>query len=546
MKNICKKIYLFFALIATCQLSIAQSTVAVVPKPEMLKIGKDSFLLSSATIIFYDKDSASKKAAQMLSDILRLEYGIIIKPKPMISVQSNIASNYIFLSSVKASTESYELSVFRNSVYMAGSSKGLFYALQTLQQLLLQRGGTSLNKMKSFYIPTITIVDRPRFAYRGMHLDAARHFQPVNEVKKFIDYMAYYKFNVLHWHLTDDQGWRIQIKKYPLLTTVGAYRNGTIVGHHPGVGNDKKRYGGFYTQTQIKEIVQYAADRNISIIPEIEMPGHASAAIAAYPQLSCFPNESTDTSHIPWSGVAIGKQVQQTWGVFDDVFCPSEFTFQFLQDVLDEVIQLFPSKYIHIGGDECPKNAWKRSALCQTMIRDFNLKDEHGLQTYFIGRIEKYLNAKGRSIIGWDEILEGGLTPNSTIMSWRGEAGGIEAAKQKHDVIMCPSGVCYFDHAQYEKEDSLTIGGYTSLEKVYQYEPIPAQLSQEDSKYILGAQTNVWTEYITNFKKLQYMIFPRMLAMSEVLWSDGAQKDWNDFQQRLQVFYKRKMIPAAY
>ena len=276
------------------------------------------------------------------------------------------------------------------------------------------------------------------------------------------------------------------------------------------------------------------------------MPGHASAAIAAYPELSCFPKESTMISaKTAWSGPRTGKQVQQTWGVFDDVFNPSEYTFKFLENVLDEVMQLFPSKYIHIGGDESPKTNWKRSAFCQKLIKDKNLKDEHGLQSYFIQRIEKYLNSKGRNIIGWDEILEGGLAPNATVMSWRGEEGGIAAAQQKHDVIMTPGTYCYLDHAQNKNEDSVTIGGYLPLEKVYGYEPVPKELAANEAKYILGAQGNVWTEYMNNPKKVEYMVFPRMTALSEVLWSPKGSKDWDSFSTSLPAIYKRYGIWGA-
>ena len=373
-----------------------------------------------------------------------------------------------------------------------------------------------------------------------MHLDVGRHFFPPEFIKKYIDYLAYHKFNTFHWHLTEDQGWRIEIKKYPLLTSVGGFRNGTIIGRYPGKSNDSLRYGGFYTQEQIKDIVKYAADRYITIIPEIEMPGHSSAAIAAYPQLSCFPDESTKIlPTTPWAGSRKGKQVQQTWGVFEDVFCPSEYTFNFLENVLDEVMQLFPSKYIHIGGDECPKASWKRSEFCQQLIKEKGLKDEHGLQSYFIQRIEKYLNSKGRQIIGWDEILEGGLAPNATVMSWRGEEGGIAAAKDHHNVVMTPGTYCYFDHSQSRNEDSVTIGSYLPLEKVYNYEPVPKELNTEEAKYILGAQGNVWTEYMSNPKKVEYMIFPRMSALSEVLWSQKEKRDWKDFERRLPAIMKR-------
>ncbi|MEP6513923.1 MAG: family 20 glycosylhydrolase, partial [Parafilimonas sp.] len=333
---------------------------------------------------------------------------------------------------------------------------------------------------------------------------------------------------------------RIEIKKYPKLTETGSCRNGTIIGNEPGTGNDNIKYCGYYTQDEIKDIVQYAAERYITIIPEIEMPGHSSAAIAAYPQLSCFPDEPTKIPEkVSWSGRIDGKEVQQAWGVFPDVFCPSDYTFQFLEDVLDEVLELFPSKYIHIGGDECPKENWKRSAFCRQLMKDSSIKDEHALQSYFIQCIEKYLNSKGRQIIGWDEILEGGLAPNATVMSWRGEEGGIAASQQNHDVIMTPTTYVYFDYSQSKDEDSLTIGGYLPLETVYKYEPLAKGLTAGETKYILGAQANVWTEYMENTSKAEYMIFPRLSALSEVLWSPKENRNWNNFQARLQTQYQR-------
>ncbi len=325
-----------------------------------------------------------------------------------------------------------------------------------------------------------------------------------------------------------------------LITSVGGFRNGTIIGHTPGTGNDQTHYGGFYTQDEIKDIVKYAQDRFITIIPEIEMPGHASAAIAAYPQLSCFPNESTKiSSRTPWAGSRDGKQVQQTWGVFEDVFTPTEYTFKFLENVLDEVMKLFPSKYIHIGGDECPKTNWERSEFCQQLIKDKNLKDAHGLQSYFIQRIEKYLNSKGRKMIGWDEILEGGLAQNATVMSWRGEEGGIAAARQHHNVIMTPGKYVYLDHAQIKDRNIVTIGGYLPLDTVYNYEPIPKELADTEAHFVLGAQANVWTEYMADTQKVEYMIFPRMSALSEVLWSPKDSRDFERFKSELPDLHKR-------
>lgn len=416
-------------------------------------------------------------------------------------------------------------------VIISNFSEPAFHAIQTLFQLMPVEGGVKRE------IPCVEIFDHARFHYRGMHLDCSRHFWPVDFIKRYIDYLAYHKINTFHWHLTDDQGWRIEIKKYPRLSSVGSWRNGTITGRYPGTGNDAIRYGGYYTREEIREIVKYAGDRFINVIPEIEMPGHSSAAIAAYPDLSCFPQEPT-IRYFPksstWSGDSTGKQVQQTWGVFDDVFCAGkENSFRFIEDVLDEVLELFPSKYIHVGGDECPKANWKRCSACQQRIKDLQLKDEHELQSYFIQRVEKYLNGKNRTLIGWDEILEGGLAPNAVVMSWRGEKGGIEAAKQKHYVVMSPGNPVYFDHSQSDNEDSVTIGGYNPIEKVYAWNPVPAELSTEEGKYIMGAQANVWTEYMKHSSKVEYMIFPRMAALSEVLWSTPENKNWPAFEKKL-------------
>ncbi len=425
-------------------------------------------------------------------------------------------------------------------------SEPAFHAMQTLFQLIPveqnRRGMKTGNQ-----IPFVRIFDYARFGYRGMHLDVCRHFFPVSFVKKYIDYLAYHKLNTFHWHLTEDQGWRIEIKKYPELTTIGGWRNGTIIGRYPGKGSDNLRYGGSYTQEEIKEVVAYAKERFIDVIPEIEMPGHASAAIAAYPWLSCFPEKPTAIPPKMISAKSVEEQkngriklVQETWGVFDDVFCAgNDSTFMFLQNVIDEVVPLFPSKYFHIGGDECPKTHWKQCPRCQMRMKDLNLKDEHELQSYFVQRIEKYLNSKGKTLIGWDEILEGGLAPKAVVMSWRGEKGGIEAAKQQHQVIMTPGNPVYFDHTQSENEDSVTIGGFNPIEKVYAYEPVPKELNEEEAKYVLGAQANLWTEYIKNTSKVEYMIFPRMAALSEVLWSKKESKNWENFQKRLMGQFKR-------
>jgi hexosaminidase len=532
-----KKLIIPFFILANLS-AIAQTNINIIPRPVdvMEKNGYFNFTKSALIVA----NSYVRHNADMLNFYLQKFYGFTLDVKSIPPANKTKATiTLIVKNSEERKKDQYSLSVHKDRIEInATSNQALFYGIQTLLQLLPVDKDSIQNTQ--FEIPQITIKDYPRFQYRGMHLDVGRHFFGVDEVKKYIDYLAYHKFNTFHWHLTEDQGWRVEIKKYPLLTAVGGFRNGTIIGHHPGTGNDSIHYGGFYTQEEIKDIVKYAKDRYITIIPEIEMPGHSSAAIAAYPELSCFPDESTLVKpNTPWAGSRSGKQVQQTWGVFEDVYCPSDYTFKFLENVLDEVMQLFPSKYIHIGGDECPKDAWKRSEFCQKLIKEKHLKDENGLQTYFIGRIEKYLNSKGKSIIGWDEILEGGLAPNATVMSWRGEDGGVAAAKQHHHVIMTPGSYCYFDHSQTKDEDSLTIGGYLPIDTVYNYEPVPKELNDEEAKYVLGAQGNVWTEYIDNNSKLEYMIFPRISALSEVLWSPKEIRNLEDFKARLPAMIKR-------
>ena len=522
--------FVFCILMISC---LAQTqTLNIIPAPARAEAMQGTFSISPDTKIIFSAAGAEKSAA-FLNDYLKKFYGFELK------TTKKKTDNAIELTLTHSSNNSipgaYNMNVSGKNILIGGNDEeGVFYGVQTLIQLL------PAEKSSTLTVQQCTISDGPRFAYRGMMLDCGRHFFPVEFVKQYIDFLALHKLNTLHWHLTEDQGWRIEIKKYPKLTQVGACRNGTIIGHHPGTGNDNTKYCGYYTQAQVKDIVNYAADRYITIIPEIEMPGHASAAIAAYPQLSCFPDGPTPIAKgVTWSGDSTGKQVQQSWGVYPDVFTPTDYTFKFLEDVLDEVIQLFPSKYIHIGGDECPKDYWKRSEFCQNLIKEKGLKDEHGLQSYFINTIEKYLNSKGRQIIGWDEILEGGLAPNATVMSWRGEAGGIEAAKQHHNVIMTPTTYVYFDYSQTKHEDSLTIGGYLPLETVYNYEPFSPKLASEEQQYIKGVQANLWSEYVKDGEKVEYMVFPRMEALCEIAWSSKDKKSWQDFQQRLQAQYKR-------
>ena len=442
---------------------------------------------------------------------------------------SNTTNNFVqFLLDEKLSNdEGYKIEIKKNGITITSKdNKGAFYAIQTLRQLIPASFEDKTYPNKEIRIKCQIIEDSPRFKYRGMHLDVGRHLFSVEFIKKYIDALAMLKFNTFHWHLTEDQGWRIEIKKYPKLNTIAAYRDSTLAGHYTDRPRkyDKTRYGGYYTQEQIKDVVNYALEREITIIPEIEMPGHSKAAIAAYPELGCTGEN---------------VNVATLWGVFEDIYCSKEETFNFLEDVIDEVTELFPGEYIHIGGDEAPKTRWKQCANCQRVIKRENLKDEHELQSYFITRMEKYINSKGKKIIGWDEILEGGLAPNATVMSWRGTSGGIKAANMKHDVIMTPNATCYLDHYQSkDKNEPLAIGGYTPLEEIYNYEPIPEELDTESSKYIIGAQGNVWTEYMSTSEYVEYMVFPRIFALSEVVWSKNK-SNFEEFSNRVISFFDR-------
>lgn len=509
--------------------------LGIIPAPVSVEKQSGFFRLDK-TVVLVSADAENAATADFLNAYIVTKGGFALRTEPA----AGQAQRVILLSTAgadKLPAEGYKLEVTPKKITVTGKGAGLFYGVQSLMQMMPEK------QDQQIAIQASTINDYPRFSYRGMHLDVGRHMFPVAFIKKYIDLMAAYKLNNFHWHLTEDQGWRIEIKKYPKLTTTGASRNGTIVGHHPGVTNDNTPYKGFYTQDEVKAVVAYAAKKFINVIPEIELPGHSSAAIAAYPQLSCFPERDTFVDpKTPWAGSRKGKQVQQTWGVFDDVFVPSEYTFKFLEDVLDEVISLFPSKYIHIGGDESPKEYWKESAFCQQLIKEKGLKDEHELQSYFIQRMEKYINSKGRSIIGWDEILEGGLAPNATVMSWRGVEGGIAAAKQNHDVIMTPgSNGLYLDHAQSKSADEpVNIGGGSPYPVAYSYDPVPGVLTPEQQKHILGVQANVWTEYIESEQKAEYMVLPRMFALSEIAWSPVKRKDFKNFsEERLPLHLSR-------
>lgn len=486
--------------------AFSQNKQNLIPYPHNIQINEGKFTIPE--VLKLNKDLPKNE-----TEYFKKRVGSMVKFQD--SGKSEAQLVYVKLSKAPVGKEEfYSLDISPNQIQIQSyTQQGYFLALQTLIQLFEEHKADRK-------IPVLKIEDQPKFAWRGMHLDVCRHFFTVEEVKQYIDYLAMYKLNTFHWHLTDDQGWRIEIKKYPKLTQIGSKRKESMIGAYADNTFDGKPYGPyFYTQDQIKDVVKYAQDRHITIVPEIEMPGHALAALSAYPELACTKG--------PF-------EVATKWGVFDDVFCPKDETFTFLENVLSEVIQLFPSQYIHIGGDECPKTRWKECAHCQELIKKNNLKDEHGLQSYFIQRIEKYVNSKGRKIIGWDEILEGGLAPNAAVMSWTGVNGGIEAAKSNHFAVMTPGAYCYFDHYQGDPQsEPNAFGGFTPLDKVYSYNPIPSELTPEQAKYIMGVQANLWTEYIDNFKQVQYMIFPRLMALSEVGWGTSDPKNYKDFENRV-------------
>jgi len=503
---------LFFAFLFLGK-TAAQNTISIIPKPVEMQISKGYFRLEKNVTI-----SLQNSALQETAQLLRLGIqqirpsSVSIKnstPNAIKGISLAIDSNRV------VQKEGYSLAISATGIKLIGhDAAGVFYGTQTLLQLIHQQSN----------LPFVQIKDYPRFGYRSMHLDVGRRIFSVTFLKKYLDLLALYKFNTFHWHLTEDQGWRIEIKRYPKLQSVAAYRNETIIGHKKDSPHrfDGKPYGGFYTQEEVKEIVAFAQKRHITAIPEIEMPGHARAALAAYPQLGCTGG--------PY-------QTATFWGVFDDVFCAgNDSTFTFLQNVLDEILPLFPSKYIHIGGDECPKVRWKSCPKCQKRMQENHLKDEHELQSYFIQKMEKYLNAKGKNLIGWDEILEGGLSPKATVMSWQGEAGGIAAAQQHHDVVMCPESHYYLDYYQsLQASEPIATAGFTPLEKVYRYEPIPAILNPTEQTYIKGIQGNAWSEYLVSESQAEYMLFPRALAIAETAWSPKTQKDYDDFLQRLRL-----------
>ena len=515
-------IYITLVLLITACFKQNKTAIipSIIPIPNEQLITKGVFELSSDTKLTYDE--SLKSIALFFKSYIENGSNIKLNTSSKNSIHFKIDTSI-------SNNEGYQLKITSDKILIsAKSQKGAFYAFQSLRQLLpidFEKSNTS--NETQIAIRCLEINDAPQFEYRGMHLDVGRHFFSVDFIKKYINLMSMLKMNTFHWHLTEDQGWRIEIKKYPKLQEISAFRNETLIGHYSDQPHqfDGKKYGGFYTQKEIKEVVKYASERQITIIPEIEMPGHSQAAIAAYPKLGCTGKQIT---------------VATKWGVFEEIYCPQESTFKFLEDVIDEVAELFPGKYIHIGGDEAPKTRWKECAHCQKLIKKEGLKDEHELQNYFITRMEKYINSKGKQIIGWDEILEGGLAPNATVMSWRGTSGAIEAAKEGHDVILTPGSHCYFDHYQADNENEpLAIGGFLPLEKVYHFNPIPEELTDKEATYVLGAQGNVWTEYMQTEKQVEYMAFPRVVALSEVVWSSPENKNYTDFINRLEQYQKR-------
>ena len=519
-----------FALLICCgilscsdgQLPTADYRIVPLPQEITLEDEKD-FILDKNTAIVHNGDAEMKRNAEFLAEYIKESTGLELS----VTDKESARAISLAIGNAGENDEGYTITVNGKGVNITGSSAaGVFYGIQTLRKSL------PVTDAEKISLPAVTIKDYPRFSYRGAHLDVSRHFFTTDSIKRFIDMLALHNLNRFHWHLTDDQGWRIEIKKYPKLTTVAAQRDETVIGRNTPE-YDGKHYGPFfYTQDECREIVAYAAERHITVIPEIDLPGHMQAALAAYPEYGCTGG--------PY-------EVWKMWGVSDNVLCAgNDATLSFIEDVLSEVIEVFPSEYIHIGGDECPKTQWEKCPKCQARIKALGIKDddkhsaEMYLQSFVINHAEKFLNSKGRRIIGWDEILEGGLAPNATVHSWRGVEGGIEAAKQGHDCIMSPTTFMYFDYYQtkYTDNEPLAIGGYVPVEKVYSFEPINDTLSPDIQKHIIGVQANLWSEYVPTYSHVEYMELPRMAALSEVQWCKPENKDFNDFKQRLLPLFK--------
>ncbi|MCR5130466.1 MAG: beta-N-acetylhexosaminidase [Prevotella sp.] len=530
-----KKILFLTCMLCMLSTGAMKAQVAnydVVPLPQSIVLVKaPGFVLGEQTAIFYTANNADmERNAHFLSEYVDEMTGLKLACQPVANKKKDGRKNILLMLDEKIQNEEgYTIDVSAKGVVVSGKTPaGVFRAVQTLRKSLpiINKDADKEAKVTSVALPAVNIKDEPRFAYRGMHLDCSRHFYSAEFVKEYIDLIALHGMNKFHWHLTDDQGWRMESKKYPKLTRIGAWRSGTVVGRN-SVVDDGQRHGGFYTQEECREIVKYAADRYITIIPEIDMPGHMLAALAAYPELGCTGG--------PY-------EVPHTWGVFADVLCPGkENTFKFVEDIIDEVIDIFPSEYIHIGGDECPRDRWKDCPLCQQRIKDEgieaegNQSKEDRLQGYFTRRVEQYMHSKGKKLIGWDELLGCNVDVTSTIMSWRGAEPGAKAAKLGHDVIMTPNSPMYFDHFQTDKtwNEPLAIGGNSPSDKVYAFEPVAADLTPEQAKHILGVQANVWTEYIAAPGWVEYMVLPRMAALAEVQWMQPEQKNFEAFKERI-------------
>ena len=508
-------------MLLSCNTEVKEANYQIIPLPQEISVMDQAapFILSNGTKIMYPEGNEKmQRNAEFLASYIKDLTG------KSLAVQAGTDGKGIILQlgGNAENPEGYQLKVTSDQVVISGPTEaGVFYGIQTLRKSIPVAQGVDIA------LPAVEINDYPRFSYRGAMLDVSRHFFPVDSVKRFIDMLALHNINRFHWHLTDDQGWRIEIKKYPKLMSVASERKETVVGRWYSGIYDGKPYGGYYTQDELRDVIDYAAKRHITIIPEVDLPGHMQAALTAYPELGCTGG--------PY-------EVRTIWGVSQDVLCVgNDFTLQFVKDVLSEVADIFPSEYIHIGGDECPKVRWEKCPKCQERIKSLGLKSdakhtkEQRLQSYMIQEAAKYLKEKGKRIIGWTEILEGGLVPDATLMSWIGESGGIEAAHQHHDVIMTPNTYLYFDYYQSKKveDEPLAIGGYLPIEKTYNYEPMPKELTEEEQQYIKGVQANLWTEYIPVFSQVQYMVLPRLGAAAEVQWTDPSKKDYKDFLRRV-------------
>ena len=524
----------FLTVMAVCTLLTSCNTKhaslpAVIPLPVKMEAESGTFILKPSVLISYTGGTEAAAVAEQLAGLLRPATGFALKTSE--GTGGNI--RLLIDTSGVWKPEEYRLSVTKKKVTLTSATpEGLFRGIQTIRQLLppQSEAGSRVSDVK-WKMPCVSVTDYPRFEWRGMHLDVCRHFFDVDFIKRYIDILAMHKLNVFHWHLVDDQGWRIEIKKYPLLTEVGAWRvdreDKPWDSREPQQPGEKATYGGFYTKEEIKEIVAYAAEKYITIVPEIEMPAHVGSALAAYPEYSCTGGPFT----VPPGGV---------WPITDIYCAGKEETFAFLEDILTEVIDLFPSPYIHIGGDEADKTEWEKCPDCQARIREEGLKDEHELQSYFVKRIEAFLNSRGRKLIGWDEILQGGLAPEATVMSWQGFEGGVAAARSGHEAVMTPVSHCYFNVYQGDpSNEPESFRGLLTLKKVYSFEPVPPELTTEEGRFIIGAQGCLWTEYVTDGKTAEYMILPRLTALSEVVWSAPENRSWEGFSKRLPQMMER-------